>query len=200
MADEPHLNGLLARSVPEGLESEKDLETPVLRFPVLYRGKTLVITAQEKDLIDHFVYTQDLRESARKVVMPAWRAKEFLESDRMKAYVEYRVSMVAARNSITLESILHRLGQIAFGVLKVTRPELEALKMLAEYVKILKPAGTQILNVNNGGQKAESFDDARLDDELRKRGLLTEDKAEEKAPEAKVLDGEANNNGEASAS
>ena len=138
-------------------------------YPVLFKGDDGVfsITAKEKDFLDYFIQTKDLSHAAKKAGLTPKAAKEFLRGKRIRPYIASRIKEIASKNDVTLDSLLHRLHQVAFGKLIVTKQEMDALKVLSHYVGIIKPPQTNIgvkvsVTTNPLKEKSDSDLDAMI--------------------------------------
>lgn len=122
------------------------------KHPILFRNEILVVTDREKEFLDALIYTRSIKQAAEKAGLPESAAKEFLHGPRVRDYFEEKIRLVASKNALTLESVLDRIAQVAFGKIKVTKIELEGLRMLSQYLKITSPmqinVGTQVINEN----------------------------------------------------
>ena len=117
-----------------------------MRFPLIQEdGTVFVVTDKEKDYLDYFVQTGgDDVDARKKAGMTKEAVKEFMDSDRIRHYVKLKVTQAARRGDISLDTVLDRLHQIAFGKLDVGRQEMKALEILASYLQILKPPQTTV--------------------------------------------------------
>lgn len=152
-------------------------------YPILFKGRTdkvFSITGKEKQALDFFIQTKNIRDSAKKAGMLEKHLKEFLKSPRMKAYIESRVTEIARRNDVTLDSVLDRLHQVAFGKLEVTKAEMDALKVLSHFVGIIKPMQTNVkvgVHVETNPLKEKS--DKDLDGMILSRVTATKEVTDE---------------------
>lgn len=119
-----------------------------IQVPVFFEGGSFIILEREKDLLDFIVQTGDIPEAAKRAGMKVADAKTFLKGDRIIAYLKQKVARIARRNDITLDAVLDRLHKIAFGEIKVTKFEMDALKVLSKFLSIIKPPTTNVTNNN----------------------------------------------------
>ncbi len=132
------------------------------KYPIFFQGSHLVLSKSERELIDYLIETGDLTAASKKAGMEESAAKDFLAGPRVKLYLQHKVSQVARRNDITLDTVLDRLHKVAFGEIKVDRFEMDALKTLAHYLGIIKPHQTNIavgVKVDNGDPLKELSDE-----------------------------------------
>lgn len=124
---------------------KREAPKAVVSFPLAGRQVDVELSAREHQFLTVFIDTMNLYAAAAEMGMDRRTARKFVQSERVKEYIAYRIRQKASAQGLTIDKVMAKLN----GAIDGTDPLDEAqLAAIGHATKILRPQAAASLTIN----------------------------------------------------